>query len=68
VVALDTKRLVDAIDLFRTAKRLKVQRPDVAANSSYTRELLQTPYGEFLFAVDVATIDRLLVRCGSPVF
>ncbi len=55
----------DARTFFLQAKELKQKQPELEAMSGYNKELINTPYGKFLFNVDIGQIDGLLLKASK---
>jgi O-antigen ligase len=65
LVALHDAHFSEAKQLFEFAKSMKEKQPQVEAVSSYNKELLETPYGQYLYSVDLNLLDRLIFQCQS---
>jgi O-antigen ligase len=65
VVSMHGGNFSQALRLLTAARALKQNEQKVADESAYNKELLTTPYGEYLYSVDVPLLDRLIVECSS---
>ncbi len=64
IVAMHNDQFSEALRLLASAKNMKENQQQVEDASAYNRELIETPYGSYLYAVDINVIDKLTAQCA----
>jgi len=67
IVLMHDNQFSEALRMFASAKSMKENQHKVEDMSPYNRELIETPYGTYLYGIDVNTIDRLAAECAAQI-